>query len=467
MTHHVALRERLTAAVTALSTLAVTLALLVGMPSVLWHAAHIPWPDNVHSWHELGERLSQPVSDPLVIDMLAVAGWVCWAAFAFTVVREICWYAAHLPQLLHDRRAHHDHMATLSLKSSLAALCIGTLAVALLSLWRPTTASAQQPSWAHTVRPPTAVTAPLDPSTGQNVAARVTAAPRFAEDTEASVHLSHSEREAGAAATRHFEYVVKEGDTLWDVAHAHLGDALKWPRIYALNKDRVQPDGSLLTDPDLLKPGWQLTIPVSEQPTSRPSNHGPARPAAPPTESQTSSAPPASARPAPDQTPSASQQSAHTHTHTQTQTHARPRLDGNGADRKVNMDRGPAAIGFGEASLIGITAAAGLLAARRYWYLHQRRTRRPDDEATAPALSPLVDKAAQAAQAATQPRRPHDPEALVIRRTPPQQPLSPGTVTIGVDDNAEVPLDVLAIAGGCTWTGPGPKAPPAPCSPAS
>ncbi|MFH9867062.1 hypothetical protein ACH4NT_13370 [Streptomyces lydicus] len=108
-----------------------------------------------------------------------------------------------------------------------------------------------------------------------------------------------------------------------------------------------------------------------------------------------------------------------------------------------------------EASLIGITAAAGLLAARRYWYFHQRRTRRPDDKVTAPALSPLVDKAAQAAQAATQPRRLHDPEALVTCRTPPQQPLSPGTVTIGVDDNAEVLLDVLAMADGCTWTGPG------------
>lgn len=145
MTPHSALRERLTAAFTVLGTLSFTLALLAGMPYVLWRATGVPWPDRVSSWQELGERLAEPLSDPLVIDLLAVVGWVCWAAFACTVIREICWYTAHLPQLLHDRRAHKDHVAALSVKGALAAVCIGTLVVAVLSLWRPSSASAQQP----------------------------------------------------------------------------------------------------------------------------------------------------------------------------------------------------------------------------------------------------------------------------------------------------------------------------------
>ncbi|AZS74863.1 transcriptional regulator [Streptomyces lydicus] len=450
MTPHSALRERLTAGLTVLSTLSFTLALLAGMPYVLWRATGLPWPDRISSWHDLGARLAEPISDPLVIDLLAVVGWVCWAAFACTVVREICWYTAHLPQLLHDRRTHKDHVAALSVKGSLAALCIGTLVIGLLSLWRPSTASAQQPSASHTVRLPIAVTAPLNPSTGR-ATGRMPAAPGPAKAATARFHPGHSERDAGATAVRHVEYTVREGDTLWDIAHTHLGDALKWPRIYALNKDRVQRDGAQLTDPDLLKSGWQLAIPVSHQPKSTtPSADGPASPSAPDTASQTSSAPPAPARPTPDQKPATGQQLDRTHP-----ASARPRQVGDTADRKVDADRGPAAISLGEASLIGITAAAGLLAARRYWYVYQRRVRRPDDEAPAPALSPLVDKAAQAAHAAAQPHCPDDPEALVTRRTPPQQPRSADTVTIGVDDNAEIPLDVLATAGGCTWTGPG------------
>ncbi|MFI9080790.1 BTAD domain-containing putative transcriptional regulator [Streptomyces sioyaensis] len=450
MTPHSALRERLTAGLTVLSTLSFTLALLAGMPYVLWQATGVPWPDRISSWQELGARLAEPISDPLVIDLLAVVGWVCWAAFACTVIREICWYTAHLPQLLHDRRTHKEHVAALSVKGSLAALCIGTLVVALLSLWRPSTASAQQPSAAHTVRPPIAVTAPLNPLTGQKTTGQMPAAPGPAKAATAAFHPGHPERDAGAAAVRHVEYTVKEGDNLWDLAHTHLGDALKWPRIYALNKDRVQHDGAQLTDPDLLKPGWQLTIPVSHQPTSPPPNAGSASSAAPDTAPQTSSAPPAPARPTPDQKLTAGQQLDRTHP-----ASARPHQDGDTADRKVEAKRGPAAIGFGEASLIGVTAAAGLLAARRYWYVYQRRLRRLDDEAPAPALSPLVDKAAQAAQAATQPHPSSDPEDLVTRRTPPQHPRSADTVTIGVDDNAEIPLDVLASAGGCTWTGAG------------
>ncbi|MFI1203044.1 BTAD domain-containing putative transcriptional regulator [Streptomyces sp. NPDC020883] len=436
MTHHAALRERLTAAVTALGTLAVTLALLAGMPYVLWHAAGIPWPDSIHSWRDLGERLVQPLSDPLVINLLAVVGWACWAAFAFTVVREICWYAAHLPQLLHDRRAHHDHVAALSLKGSLAALCIGTLVVALLSLWRPATASARQPSPANEPRALVAATVPLTPTT------------TYQSSTASKTRPAAPGPAADAEAVRHIEYTVVEGDTLWDIANAHLGDGLKWPRIYALNKDRVQHDGDRLDDPDLLRVGWRLAIPLSP--------HHPASPATIPVPE----------RPVLDDTPQASS--------TPTASPMQPSLNRNPApDKRAESQHrlptsrqndnitgqteaaasGPAAIEVGEASLIGITAAAGLLAARRYWYIHQRRRR--DPEAEVPALSPLVDKAAQAAHAATQPRRQHGPDDLIVRRTPPQPPRTADSVTIGVSGSAEVPVDVLATAGGHTWNGPG------------
>ena len=49
-------------------------------------------------------------------------------------------------------------------------------------------------------------------------------------------------------------YVVKRGDTLSGIAAAELGDASRWPEIFALNK-------AVLTKPDLIVPGTVLVLP--------------------------------------------------------------------------------------------------------------------------------------------------------------------------------------------------------------
>lgn len=50
-------------------------------------------------------------------------------------------------------------------------------------------------------------------------------------------------------------YTVVEGDTLWDIAESHLGDATRWPEIYALNAAVIG------DNPDLILPGQVLTLP--------------------------------------------------------------------------------------------------------------------------------------------------------------------------------------------------------------
>lgn len=448
MNHPPQLRQRLTAATTVCGTLAVTLTLLVGMPCILWHATGLPWPERVSSTGEFVQRLTQPISDPLAIDLLAVVGWLCWAAFASTVVREAIWYTTHLPQLLRDRHAHHEHVASLSVKGSLAALCIGTLVIALIGLWRPTTVSAQQqlPSPGE-ARVATAVTAPLVPASLQpaptsSVAELASDRPVTAGPGPENEGVSRTDEAVG-----HVEYTVVEGDTLWNIAHEHLGDALKWPRIYALNKDRVQSDGARLTEPDLILPGWQLSIPAARadaSPQAPPSTSQAPEKDAPLTESVEPAPPPVSR-----EHNDADEQAGGAHSHS-----GAGRQNGT-AVQQTATQTGPAAITLGQASLIGITTAAGLLAARRYWHWHQHRRRDPGLGAEPPALSPLVDKAAQAAHAATGPRRPADPHHLAPRRIPPQQPRTTGTVTIGVRQDLEVSLDELAMPGGCAWTGSG------------
>ncbi|KOV62873.1 BTAD domain-containing putative transcriptional regulator [Streptomyces sp. MMG1121] len=450
MYHPPQLRQRVTAAATAVGTLAVTLSLLAGMPYVLWRAAGLPWPEHVASLSEFAQRLAQPVSDPMVIDLLALVGWVCWAVFAYTVVRETVWYATHLPQLLRDRHTHHEHLAALSVKGSLAALCIGTLVVALIGLCRPQTLTGQQSS-PREARPHTVATAPLLPSQTRRPAPVLVAETMPIQETAAALPPAPARvtPPGDAETVRHIEYTVIEGDTLWDIAHAYMGDALTWPRIYALNKDRVQSDGARLTDPDLIRPGWRLTIPVPREATLPPTSAPAPAHQAPDTTPTKKPPENPSAQPTLSQDKDVGRQDRGQHTPSHADRHNEVTA------HKAGAQTGPATIGLGEASLIGITTAAGLLAARRYWYWHQNRRRDPDQETEIPSLSPLVDKAAQAAHAATLLRQSEDPDVLAPRRIPPQPPRAKGTVTIGVRQDTEVPLDELAVPGGCAWTGPG------------
>lgn len=64
----------------------------------------------------------------------------------------------------------------------------------------------------------------------------------------------------GAMPEEH--YVVRRGDTLWDIAARHLGPAAtaaqiagEWPRWYAANRQVIG------ADPDLIRPGQQLAPP--------------------------------------------------------------------------------------------------------------------------------------------------------------------------------------------------------------
>jgi hypothetical protein len=51
------------------------------------------------------------------------------------------------------------------------------------------------------------------------------------------------------------EYVIKKGDTLWEIAKNELGSGHRWTYIYELNKDRIK-------NPNRLKSGQRIILPV-------------------------------------------------------------------------------------------------------------------------------------------------------------------------------------------------------------
>lgn len=51
-------------------------------------------------------------------------------------------------------------------------------------------------------------------------------------------------------------YTVKRGDTLWGIARETLGGGVKWPAIYALNRDQI-------SYPRYIYPGTVLRLPAA------------------------------------------------------------------------------------------------------------------------------------------------------------------------------------------------------------
>lgn len=103
--------------------------------------------------------------------------------------------------------------------------------------------------------------------------ASISSAPVFALDVYALAGVNSQEHEAVAQAFEVHKIVIRQGkkaleqrspryhvvatgDWLSKIARKYYGDLYKWPVIYEANRDVIGPD------PDLIKPGQRLLIPV-------------------------------------------------------------------------------------------------------------------------------------------------------------------------------------------------------------
>jgi nucleoid-associated protein YgaU len=71
----------------------------------------------------------------------------------------------------------------------------------------------------------------------------------------AAVVLATAAGSRSAPAAAPGAVVVVRGDTLWDLAGRHLGDARRWPHLHETNR-------ALVRDPDLIYPGQELALPA-------------------------------------------------------------------------------------------------------------------------------------------------------------------------------------------------------------
>ncbi|UGQ13592.1 LysM peptidoglycan-binding domain-containing protein [Yinghuangia sp. ASG 101] len=477
---------RLVRAVWALVRAVVAAGLLggavAGLPYMLHRLSPDPWPEHRRSWDEIRDALLAPTTDQVILDVLVAVGWVAWAGFTLSLLAELGWYVRHFPTLVRDASAHRAHQYEVGVLRAPAAWLAGLLIIALVAMMRATHTTVAVADRPHVPVRPAAVAAALAPvePLPAPLSSPVPLAGVRADDAAPYAFA----RSSSAAYTT---YTVRPGDTLWDIAAAELGDAIRWPQIYTLSRTLAQPDGGRLTDPDVIRPGWILRLPADARPAAPPRpplpvplpetapDEAPLPPAAPPlppppvpaspaptkpnspTPEVTSPAPAPAVPPPPSAAPPTPSQGAATPPPTPPPA---PERGQDGGSRRPALD--VPAVG-----LLGATLAAGIGAAM-LWARRHRRRANPGADPARPALPPVLSVAHRtrhrsepaygpSAEAADEvsPAGVSDADPFPRRRPRLSAPLPVGKAAFAVRGDTEIPLDAVAAGHGIGLTGLG------------
>jgi hypothetical protein len=229
--------------VLATITLAV---LIIGVPVALVKVLGVPIPHKMPSMSALTGQLDLMA----ILKVLSVIVWLAWLQLIWCVIVEI--RAA-------VRNVGVPERVPLAGATQSAARRLVTAALLLFSA-----TAALSPAFAHSAAPPRPAHSISQQAHNYgpqfNPVLPGHAAPSY------QAHQAPGQTTAAHMAHGHKIYVVKppEGryhESLWEVAHNHLGDGRRYHEIFEMNKDRIQPDGTKLTMASLIRPGWVLQMP--------------------------------------------------------------------------------------------------------------------------------------------------------------------------------------------------------------
>jgi hypothetical protein len=221
------MKRRLTAIAAAVGLTGI----VIGLPLLLIATHNVAAPRLGWSPQALWQALTSPDDGTLLVTVVKLVGWISWAVLTTSITIEVLSRLRHLPVPQLRGLAWPQLLA----RGLVTAVLAGFLAVNNVNDLATGAAAAPH---APTAGPP-AATAPLH-------------AP---------------DRNPAPASHR---YTVQRGDTLSEIALDELGDGHAYPSIYKASKHTLQPDGRKLTDPDLIIPGWKLTIPDRHDTTRTP-----------------------------------------------------------------------------------------------------------------------------------------------------------------------------------------------------
>ncbi|CCH88549.1 putative LysM domain peptidoglycan-binding protein [Modestobacter italicus] len=296
----------------AVGALTVLVAIIVGVP-VLLTALHLV-PHGVPSLDEAVAVLTARDDGRLLQVVLGAGVWVCWALFTASTVAEVAALArarpaGTLPGLRFFRQPVAALLAAVVVGLTVAPAAIGTsssgatptrppLPVAAAFDAAPTLAGATIS--APAIQTASAISAPEEvpptPSKTYEVRRRDTLwalAERYLGDPlrypeivqlnpagvgpdneivpgtvlvlpSDATGLTAADAGPTVASAAAHEVTVEPGDTLSGIAAEVAGDARSWQTAWEVNRGRPEPGGAVFSDPDLIRPGWTLTVPAAE-----------------------------------------------------------------------------------------------------------------------------------------------------------------------------------------------------------
>lgn len=233
------IRHRITGLLASL----LILVIIIGLPLVLYAVGGNPIPTELPSLVQVIEWFTSPDDGTLALGALTIVGWLVWGFLTISIVAELVVAirgvrAPTLPGLRIPQDAAHRLVA----------------AAALLFVTAPA-ASLTNPAFAaENANPP-------------HVSAQALTAAQSVRLESSTVTLAQSQRpdhklEHMSGRTALLDHVVQPADTLSGIADTYLGGPDKWPEIFEASRGLTQPDGSQLTNPDLIEEGWTLRIPA-------------------------------------------------------------------------------------------------------------------------------------------------------------------------------------------------------------
>lgn len=260
----------------AVGAFTVLLLLLGGLPTLL--AATIGDPTV-----GVPDLLAGDVTDAVLIDLLAAVAWLAWAQFALATAVELVSGLCRtpMPRRIPGVLAGQQQLARVLVTALLLSPAVAT---ALLHTTTPARADTPPPHLVGITATSAVAVAPQAPNAApadrqQTLRKHARAGRSGARQSEARHAEPSLDLSGKASATVYVVPAAGGPATYWDLAEARLGNGQRWGEIWSLNEGRRQADGSLMTSPRLLRPGWTVLLPDTRD-VGQPSSSGPGTPAA-------------------------------------------------------------------------------------------------------------------------------------------------------------------------------------------
>lgn len=229
------------------ASLLAVLAIVGGVPYVLLTFFGKPWPDEMPSRDVLFSELSIET----VLGIIGFFVWLAWAHFVICLIAEAV--AEVRGHGLSPRIPLGGGSQTLARRLVAGVVLIAGAASVTLPVANAVTTGGASPS-------------SISVSQGGDDSAST-----YRQTEKRSTVLSgghtgvRTNNDQTGQVVKYTEVRPPEGrnyDCLWDIAERYLGEGRRYKEIYDLNKNKLQPDGRRLTNPDLIMPGWQVRLPA-------------------------------------------------------------------------------------------------------------------------------------------------------------------------------------------------------------